>query len=40
MNNQQLPAEGIYFKMPADEYFALPYFSRSKFDLTSSQITT
>ena len=29
MINQQLPAEGIYFKMPAEEYFALPYFSRS-----------
>jgi len=27
--NLQLPAEGIYFNMPAQEYFALPYFSRS-----------
>ena len=26
---KQLPAEGIYFKMSADDYFALPYFSRS-----------
>lgn len=25
----QLPAEGIYFNMPASDYFALPYFSRS-----------
>ena len=27
--NTQLPAEGIYFNMPAQEYFDLPYFSRS-----------
>ena len=25
----QLPEEGIYFNMPASDYFALPYFSRS-----------
>lgn len=30
MKNQTLlPLEGIYFNMPASEYFALPYFSRS-----------
>jgi len=27
--NKQLPTEGIYFKMPSQEYFDLPYFSRS-----------
>ena len=25
----QLPKEGIYFNMPSQEYFDLPYFSRS-----------
>lgn len=29
MTEKQLPAEGIYFNMPSQEYFALPYFSRS-----------
>lgn len=26
---ENLPKEGIYFNMPAEEYFALPFFSRS-----------
>lgn len=26
---KQLPSEGIYFNMPSQKYFALPYFSRS-----------
>ena len=29
MTEKTLPAEGIYFNMPSQEYFALPYFSRS-----------
>jgi len=29
MTEKTLPSEGIYFNMPSQEYFALPYFSRS-----------
>lgn len=29
MSNQQIKGAGIYFNMSAEEYFALPYFSRS-----------
>ena len=29
MTEKTLPAEGIYFNMPSQEYFDLPYFSRS-----------
>lgn len=29
MTEKTLPAEGIYFNMPSQEYFNLPYFSRS-----------